>query len=368
MTQNHLAALIAKKKAGEISPSELIELNALLKADADAQQTLDKVDAIWNVPLENAYVQEEYVTERWNALSNRLFETAVPEVLPRKRFGIVRKLVLYTAAAACLTAVVTGSIWLWNYYHCPAAPKQNIVSTKNGSKSKIELPDGTQVWLNSGSQLIYNDAYGKELREIHLSGEAFFDVAKDAEHPFIIHANELDIKVLGTAFNVRAYPDDKRTEAALIRGLIEVSFKGRPSDRLYLKPNEKISVMNGEMLKTEIQEKPEIAVTQAPLRSQEEPLISFSKVTGQSPADSTIPETAWIKNKLIFRNKSFEELAKDMERWYNVSFNCKDSALLQKHFTGSFYHETVSEALEILKLSYPFHYTLDKNKNTIVIE
>lgn len=368
MTQNRLAELIAKKKAGEISPSESVELNALLKADDAAQDTLDKVNAVWNLPLENAYTQDAYVTERWNALSNRLFTTEEAIPLPDKRPGVLRNIVRYAAAVACMAAALAGGAWLWNNNNQPHTPKQNIVSTKNGSKSKIELPDGTQVWLNSGSQLIYNDAYGKELREIHLSGEAFFDVAKDAEHPFIIHANELDIKVLGTAFNVRAYPEDKRTEAALIRGLIEVSFKGRPSDRLYLKPNEKISVMNGEMLKTEMADKPEIAATHVPVRGAEEPLISFSKVSGQSPADSTIPETAWIKNKLIFRNKSFEELAKDMERWYNVSFDCKDSALLQKHFTGSFYHETVTEALDILRLSYPFHYTLDRNKNTIEIE
>lgn len=367
MTQSRLAELIAKKKAGEISPSESIELNALLKADDMARHTLAEVDAMWHTPLTSTNTEEGYVDDRWNALSGRLF--GVQQPVPVQRTGTIKRLLRYTAAAASLAAVVTGGIVYWKAAQKQREPKQNIVSTKNGSRSKIELPDGTQVWLNSGSQLTYNDAYGKELREIKLSGEAFFDVAKDAEHPFIIHANELDIKVLGTSFNVRAYPDDKRTEAALISGLIEVSFKGRPSDRLYLKPNEKISVMNGEILKTDLNEKAVIAASSTPsVRNTEEPLISYSKIAYKSPIDSTILETAWVKNKFIFRNKSFEELAKDMERWYNVSFDCKDSSLLQKHFTGSFYHETITEALDILKLSYPFQYKIDKNKSTITIE
>jgi len=365
MEQSRLSDLIAKKKAGEISPSELVELNALLKADGSAGAALETIDAVWNTPMHNAYVRDEYVEEKWEALNARLFGE---QQAPAPKKSIVRKLVRYTAVAASLATVAIGGTALWKAYHTTEIPKQNIVSTRNGSRSKVELPDGTQVWLNAGSQLVYNDSYGKELREVKLIGEAFFDVAKDVKHPFLIHANEINIKVLGTAFNVRAYPDDKRTEAALLRGLIEVSFNGRPSDRLYLKPNEKISVINGEIQKLDLNEKTIAETKHAAGKNAEEPLISFSKIAYASPTDSTVLETAWVKNKLVFRNKGFDELAKDMERWYNVYFDCKDSSLLQKHFTGSFYHENVAEALDILRLSYPFHYKMDKNRNTIVIE
>ncbi|MBN9299593.1 MAG: FecR family protein [Filimonas sp.] len=367
MTQNRLSDLIAKKKAGEISPSELIELNALLKGDETAGEMLATIDTIWNVPLENDFSSDSYLNDRWQSLNSKLFKEEVkPEEI--KKRNVVKLFTRYAAVAACAAAVVVGSWAAFRYFSAHEAPKQNIVSTKNGSRSKIELPDGTQVWLNAGSKLIYNEAYGKELREVKLIGEAFFDVTKDAEHPFVIHANEMNIKVLGTAFNVRAYPDDKRTEAALLRGLIEVSFNGRPSDRLYLKPNEKISVMNGEIQKMDLNNNI-IADTKHPVnRNADEPLIAFSKISYESPTDSTILETAWVKNKFIFRNKSFEELSRDMERWYNVSFDFKDSLILQKHFTGSFYHESVIEALEILRLSYPFHYKVNKTTNSITIE
>ncbi|WP_076375068.1 FecR family protein [Filimonas lacunae] len=367
MTQNRLSDLIAKKKSAELSPSELIELNVLLKEEEAARRALAKADAIWNQPVENAAASPVYVQDRWNALQAKIAAGAAVDALPVARKSILKILLPY-AAAACLATIVAAGIVMWKLSRPHGMAKQNIISTKNGSRSKVQLPDGTVVWLNGGSQLAYSDSFGQELREVKLIGEAFFDVSKDAEHPFIIHANEINIKVLGTAFNVRAYPDDKRTEASLIHGLIEVSFNNRPSDRMLLKPNEKISVMNGEIQKFDMSDKAIVETTHKPTRNAEEPLISFSKIGNVSPSDSTIPETAWIKNKLIFRNKSFEELAKDMERWYNVSFECSDSALLQKHFTGSFYHESISEALEILRLSYPFHYKIDKNKNIVVIQ
>ncbi|RXK85441.1 FecR family protein [Filimonas effusa] len=366
MIQSRLVELIARKKAGEISPPESVELNALLKDDEEAQLMLHKADLIWNALLEPGGTEVDYVDERWDKLSRRLQENSTKEIKMQPVSS--RRLLRYSIAASVAAAVLTGAVILFNAGRSGMKPKQNIVSTKNGSRTKIELPDGSAVWLNTGSKLIYSDAFGEDLREVHLSGEAFFDVAKDAAHPFIIHANEIDIKVLGTAFNVRAYPDDKRTEATLIRGLIEVSFKDRPADRLYLKPNEKISVMNGEIRSQVRDDLPGAAIASSPGKSADEPVISFSRVTYQSPRDSTILETAWIKNRFVFRNKSFEELIKDMERWYNVCIECKNPELLLQHFTGSFYHESVAEALDILKLSYPFHYTIDKNQNSVVIQ
>ena len=106
------------------------------------------------------------------------------------------------------------------------------------------------LFINGGSKIVYDESYGDKVREIQLFGEAYFDVVHNAEKPFIIHTKQLNIKVLGTAFNVRAYQNDKTTEAALIRGSIEVSFPNRPNENLILKPNEKITVLNSENIGT----------------------------------------------------------------------------------------------------------------------
>jgi transmembrane sensor len=120
------------------------------------------------------------------------------------------------------------------------------VGTKKGSKSHIVLPDGTNVWLNADSKIIYPGNFQGETREVSLVGEAFFDVVKNVNKPFIIHTGTMDVKVLGTAFNVRSYPGEMTTEASLLRGLIEVTLNGTEKKKILLKPNEKLTVLNSD--------------------------------------------------------------------------------------------------------------------------
>ncbi len=124
------------------------------------------------------------------------------------------------------------------------ARQVNEISTRPGSKSKVELPDGSVVWLNAGSTLTYDKDFGKENRAVTLIGEGFFDVTKNKEKPFIISTESISIKVLGTVFNVKAYKEDKQTETSLIHGSIEVTIKNRPNDKIILSPSEKLIVEN----------------------------------------------------------------------------------------------------------------------------
>lgn len=363
MDQSRFLELIAKKKAGEISPLELIELSKLIDEQQSNAASSEMIEAIWDTPLHTGEeLKSEYVEGRWQHLKKKI-ENNEEQVIPFPRPSYKRNALRYSAIAASIAAVAFVAVWLFKGRLKVDSPKQNIVSTKNGSRSKIQLPDGTQVWLNAGSKLMYNDSYGKSLREVQLTGEAFFDVTKDAEHPFIIHTRVLNIKVVGTAFNVKAYPDGKVTEAALLRGLIEVSFPQRPEQKFFLEPNQKISVVNNEI----IFDKRKAGYTSDTSKITDEPFMSLSKISYESQ-DSSVIETAWINSKLTFRNERFDDLARDMERWYNVSIQFKDSSLMAKRFSGTFYHESISEALNILKLSCPFHYKLNKATNTIIIE
>jgi ferric-dicitrate binding protein FerR (iron transport regulator) len=199
------------------------------------------------------------------------------------------------------------------------------------------------------------------LREVTLEGEAYFEVVKDSEHPFIIHTKVVDVKVLGTEFNVKAYPDDKVTETSLIRGSVELTVKNRNNEKIYLKPNEKIVVLNSsiyddkstDLSKTRDQPAKEIFSVQP---------INFNQI------DSTIIETSWVQNKLVFQEKeTFKDLAVKMERWYGVQiiFENEQLALANAHVFGSFTTETISEALHALKEIFKFNYKI--NGNVIII-
>jgi ferric-dicitrate binding protein FerR (iron transport regulator) len=218
------------------------------------------------------------------------------------------------------------------------------------------LPDGSQVWLNAGSNLDYNnDVFNKHLREVTLNGEAYFDVTKNAEKPFIIHTKKMDVKVIGTAFNVRSYSYEKTAEASLIRGSIEVTLKDRKDQKITLKPNEKISIATDEVeqpisrrgkttsIKNEVKPIPQIIV----------------KELKQNPTNNIIAEIAWTQNKLYFEDESLENIAPMLERWFGKKVEITNVSLKNLRYYGNFEKETMEEVLSYLKLSKRFNFKIE---------
>lgn len=358
MEKNRFWELLAKVRSGEATPEDQLELNQHLTAFPEDQQLAKLIDELWTIDMPGVNQPDAAETAvRWEQFRKKMaYESAAAQPVAQSK---VRRMVVRLSAAAAIILFVAGGTWLWNTLSAPASLPKNVVSTKNGSKSKVEMPDGTQVWLNAGSRIEYDGNYGKDNREITLTGEAYFDVVHNEQKPFIIHTGAMNVKVLGTVFNVKAYPGDDVTEAALIRGSIEVTFPGRPNERLILRPNDKIAVVNESG-------KPAITQQTNGPGTQDKPEIMLAKVNYQ-PADSTVIETAWVKNKLIFRRKAFSELVKDIERWFNVSIQVKDTAILDEKFTGTFSNENITEALDALSMTVAFQYRFDKENNTVVI-
>jgi transmembrane sensor len=231
------------------------------------------------------------------------------------------------------------------------------ISTNYGTRTTQVLPDGSRVWLNAGSKLVFGKNFGENLREVTLTGEAFFDVAKNPDIPFVIHTNTLDIRVLGTQFNVKSYPTDKTTETSLIRGSVEVVVKKRPNEKYVLKPNEKLVVLND-------QESTQHWGNGADRLPVKENLIAIKNLTYQQGDTSDI-ESAWVRNKLSVKDMPFSEMAKIMERWYDVRFEFRNKKLEEVWITGSFDNETLSQALEALQFSFAFNYEI--NDKTVIV-
>ena len=223
------------------------------------------------------------------------------------------------------------------------------------------MPDGSQVWLNAGSNLDYNNStFNNELREVSLNGEAYFDVTKNPDKPFIIHTNKMDIKVLGTVFNVRSYSNEKIAEAALIKGSIEVTLKDRKDQKIILKPYEKISISNEEP-KTEKKPEKITSVKADPVRI---PQFEVNDLK-PNPTYNIIGEIAWTQNKLFFEDETFEDIALRMERWFGKKVTIANESLKNVHYTGNFENETLEEVLLSLKLSKSFNFRLG-NDNVVI--
>src|SRR5258708_16788348 len=315
------------------------------------------------LPVNNETAYNRHLQRLSNHLSAPVLQYSSAELPSAEEAGAVpprRHIRPFWIVVASAAAAVLGAILLLNPFGGAGIRKgplaNNTVSTRSGSKSKVQLPDGTQVWLNSDSRLTYDQNFPGESREVQLTGEAYFDVAKDKNHPFIIHTSIIDIKVLGTTFNVRSYGDEKLTEAALVQASVEVTVGTNPDKKIILKPNEKIIVHNDQVTILTGLASPEI--------NPDEPLMTVGKVHFQKK-DSSITETLWTKNQLAFDNASLEEVARQVERWYGVKVTISEEQLKTLRFNAVFGDESLPQVMEALGIAGNFKYSI-RNKEVII--
>lgn len=363
MTAERFWDLLSKKISGEASQDELNEFAELAANHPDWQSTVETLSSIWQqaIPSQHNEAETAFVphVEKMKQLGIEFSEhrATYSEIGVPEKNASRSKTRRWLVSTMVIVVVAVGVFVLKNEKSGGDKLASNAlpisqVSTKSGSKTRIQLPDGSTVWLNASSDLTYDKNFGKNLREVNLVGEAFFDVVRDPERPFIIHTRVIDVKVLGTQFNVRAYPNDAYTEASLIKGSVEVAVKNRPNEKHYLKPNEKVSVANN------IDQSPE-KITKV------KPLVVTESLTHYH-GDSTIIETSWVDNKLVFQeNENFKEVALRMERWYGVHIDFADEKISEYRIYGSFTIETIEQALDALKESVKFNYK--RNGNDIII-
>ena len=366
MCADRIYELIARRLSGEATAAEEQELNDYLQQHAGDQYLYDILSKYWSQHAGEAHEESNDEEERFMRIMQGVNSpipepTQTPELIPVRKISR-QKWAYYAAAASLLIVATLLFLFLNNKKALPPAvaakqPELSEVSAKPGSRSKLILPDGTQVWLNAESRITYLNTFNKALREVNLEGEAYFDVTHDASRPFIVHTSGIAIKVLGTAFTVKSYATDRTIEATLLRGSIEVIKNNDPAaPKVILRPHEKL-VYNKEEQNLEAQST-NPGVTTPPSA---ETGISVTTVPKDKP-DSILKETSWVYNKLVFDGDRFDELALRLERWYNVHITFKQSSLKQYRFKGTFENETIEQALEALKLTVPFEYTINNNE------
>ncbi|MBZ9785944.1 FecR family protein [Psychroflexus sp. CAK57W] len=198
-----------------------------------------------------------------------------------------------------------------------------------GEKFKLKLSDGTLVWLNSGTSLKFPQTFGlkAKTRTVEVIGEAYFEVAKDREKPFIVHSPSVDIKVLGTRFNITSYPNDSKAETTLMEGEVNVYKSSEEKNPLKLRPN------------------------QQAVFSKTEKSLKINKVLASD-------FNSWIDNILIVDGLSFLELKKKLERRYNVTIVCEIETLLNNRYRGKFEDESLAETLKTIALSSDFDFEI----------
>jgi transmembrane sensor len=358
MDSSRIIELMAKKLGQHASVEELKELERLVAANPTYAWLEEIVGSLKGSPehFERNIPVEELADSGWRQLAGRLKadggtsadggETVFEEAAPR--IG-VRRIWRRVAAAVIVLLVGGGGVWLFrgdgNPFRVKSADK--TVQVGYGGRSKLVLSDGTTVWLNAGSRLIYPDLFTGDRREVTLEGEAFFDVAKHVSMPFFVHAGKITVKVLGTRFDIKAYREDAELSTTLISGKIQVMLDGDPDKKIILKPHEKLTVVNAPVEKMEAAKG---AVSGKALHY----LVQGLPEAG----NDSLSETAWVDNKLVVSDITFEELARMLERRYDVRIDFEDGRLKEEHLSGVFEKETIQQVLDILKMTTKFKYSI----------
>ncbi|WP_337965902.1 FecR family protein [uncultured Flavobacterium sp.] len=212
----------------------------------------------------------------------------------------------------------------------------NTLKIPYGKKFEVQLSDGTVIHLNAGTSLRYPVQFIKnQNRQVYLTGEAYFEVAKDKAHPFTVNTQEVDVEVLGTKFNVNSYTEDVSTDVVLVEGKVSLyKDKKTTENQVYLTPGLKGSNTHGQQ-----------------------------KISTESV--NTDYYTAWVKGSLVFKNASFESIIKKLERHYNVTFINKNKKLGKEIFNARFDNEPIEVVLKYFSDSYAIDYKINEDVITI---
>jgi transmembrane sensor len=322
MDEHHYLLIIGYLE-GRITEEETQYLLQKVQSDKEFSEAFEDIAEIWSArkPVPNNSYKAHDALARLNQKIDELEEAkhdANEQFSHKKRTLSTFKLQPMLAIAASIV-VLLGVFWFYNAQikHRSAVNTLAFVEKRTGfgEKKKISLPDGTSVVLNAASTLRISNNFDGEKREVYLEGEAWFDVKRDPQKPFIVHTGKIATQVLGTHFNVSAYQNDANITVSLVQGKVQVDMNNDPAKRIILDPGKQ---------------------------------MTYSKANRQAHVTDFVAEdiTGWKENKLVFNYDSWPEAAKKLSRWYAVPVQLKDSTLLRCKLKGTFNNIPLAKVME----------------------
>ena len=328
--------LFIKYLQGNCTEEEFVQILSWIREGSQSILGKEMVQQIWEeFEPEAGYVERIKYNRILDKIHHQININQHPTTLVIQKASSQKRIstILTRVAAILLLPVLSLLLYtnISNIDHYAANLNELEVEAPAGSRTHIELGDGTVVFLNHGSKLRYPYRFNGDIREVFLTGEAYFEVAHNAKVPFIVGTNRLDVKATGTAFNVSAYPDDNAVETTLVEG--KVILYERKNN------NEIKSLTPGECLKFDPQKN------------------SYSIEMG-----NTSKYTSWKDGLLVFKNDNVEDIAKKLARWYNIEVEITNQKIKEYPFTATFTDETLPQVLELLSLVTPVSYQLTLSK------
>lgn len=313
-------------------------LAAYLSGGLSAEQSA-AVEAWYDASAANRKLLGEvyyilYVNDRVNDTAGIDVEQALRRFKRRmnqgRRTTLRRTLLRVAAAAAVVVILLTGGLTGASVVKRLTQPV--TIYTQLGERSQAVLPDGTKVWLNSSSRVEYAASIFSRRRSVKMSGEAYFEVTHDKRAPFVVSTNGLDIRVLGTRFNIRNDENKHRITTVLLDGAVKAYAQGREEASVRLHPSQQLI------------------------------FDTRTKTMRLSDVQSAERSINWIDGRFCFEHNTFEEIVAELNRYYNVDIRFRDEKLRAMRFSGDFRVEDgIYHIMSVLQLTYKFNYKIVGN-------
>lgn len=330
----HIDELIANYLTEGLDKNALDELKTWIAASAENQQYFIRQREIWfsAVSREAASVYDK--DKAFENFRNRVESQKEIQSTSRRGFNL-SALWRYAAVVAIIIAVGCISYWQGEV-NVKDTFADISVEAPLGSKTKLYLPDGTLVWLNAGSRMTYSQGFGVDNRKVELEGEGYFEVKRNEKIPFFVKTKDLQLQVLGTKFNFRDYPEDHEVVVSLLEGKVGLNNLLREEKEAVLSPDERavLNKANG--------------------------LLTVESVTASNASQ-------WTDGYLFFDEELLPDIAKELERSYNVKIHIANDSLKTFRFYGNFVRreQNIQEVLEALASTEKMQYKIEERNITI---
>ncbi len=363
----HIESIIVSLLSGTASETEADQLRQWIDESPENKVLWKQYRATHH--LLQAYSRKERYapSKAWKKIQPLLEDV---QTMPKIRQADFTKW-FYRIAAIVVLAFSAGMMAM--YYSIKAEKIPVEISETNytvpyGSKAKVVLPDNSTVWVNAGSVLRYNTDFNQSDRSVYIEGEAYFQVAKNPDKPFYVKTSAITLKVLGTSFNLKAYPDEANIETTVESGTVQMisNIKGQHLGDIVLTAGQKVMI---------VKEMPSVGTKTGAIQSNTAipPAVGSNNLPTTGSIQKTIVSkdvdtelyTSWKDKRWLIEKESLESLAIKLERRYNVNITFTDDQLKEYSFSGILEDETLEQVLEAIKLSAPINYKLNHNNVTL---
>lgn len=320
MKQNPIIELLDRFMRGEASVEETRQLIVRLQDKESGGDILHLYRQRWTEMAHAAELDEETQERMYCRLKDRMQTKHAASKIEKKALWPIRwvryvaVLLLFIGVGVGVHVYTRNSLFSDNSYR---------VEAEKGQRASVTLPDGTRVWLNSHSSLTYKADYGARERLVSLSGEAYFEVAKDPQRRFVVDAQGMNVEAIGTAFNVKAYQEDPSVITTLLSGRVRISTS---TETALLAKGEQVEVNKRE-----------------------------GKLKISAP-DRIEYASLWRSNELAFNSHTLEEIAQVLDRMYNVKIVFEDEKIKKRRFSGIIQNNSLDNVIEILSLTASIEY------------